>query len=574
MNPGSDSLRAIQATRELTRVLNLPRRTWEHNAEAFAWDLSQAIKRPDGAMILRPIQAAALCDAATVGGLVAAIRVGDGKTLIGFLLAYVMRSRRPLLLTRANLIDKTKREMRELAAHWPIPNFIRIVSYDLLSRANHAKLLTDYQPDLIIADEGHRLKNPKAAVTRRVARYMSEVPQTAFVVMSGTITKRSLRDYAHLLVWALKPQNAPVPVSFSEIEDWSEVLDERPNKGERQVTPGALLSFCTSEERLERDQITAVRKAYQRRLTQTPGVIASSGQGVDCSLTIQAVEVSVSRQVDEAFQVLRDTWTTPDGWPISDPMTLWRHARELAMGFYYKWDPRPPDSWLQPRKAWAQMCRHILANNRRNLDSELQVLNAVDQGLYPDATPLLQAWRQVKPTFIPNTVPVWIDDSVIDAAAVWAAQAPGIVWCEHVGFAERLAWKTNLAYYGREGKDRHGRPIESHPADQSLIASEASNAEGRNLQAWCRNLLTSCPTSGIKIEQQLGRTHRPGQLADEVTADIFVTSVEHVLAFEQARRDARYQEQITGQPQKLNFADIVFPSLEEVLSKGGPRWNK
>jgi len=527
-------------------------------------------------MTLRPIQAMALLDAGTLGGLIGPIRVGGGKTLISLLIPYVMKARRPLLLTRANLIDKTKREMRELAKHWPIPNFIRIVSYELLGRANHAKLLDDYQPDLIVADECHRLKNLKAAVTRRVTRYMDQVPATRFVGISGTIMKRSIRDYAHLMIWALKPINAPVPCSFSEVEDIGDAIDEKPNKGERQVLPGALLTlFCTPEERLEKDQVAAARKGFGRRLIETPGIVATSGEhDIGASCTIQALECAVSPKVDEAFRILRDTWTTPDGWPISDPMTLWRHARELAMGFYYRWDPRPPDWWIQPRKEWAQMCRYILGNNRRALDSELQVINAVDSGFYPEAKPILEAWRKVKTLFTPNTVPVWIDDSVIDTAARWAMAAPGIVWCEHVAFGERLAWKTNLVYYGRKGLDGRGRPIEGHDPATSLIASVRSSGEGRNLQAWNRNLVTSCFTSGTEAEQLIGRTFRPGQPADEVTVDVIVTAIEHILAFEQAKKDARAQEEKLNQAQILNFADIVFPGLEEIMSRSGPRWTK
>jgi len=527
-------------------------------------------------MALRPIQAQALYEFASLRGGFGPIGVGHGKTLITALIPYLLQSRRPLLLTRASLIEKTKREFRALAFHWPILNYIRLMSYESLGRANHKDDLELFCPDVLICDEGHRLKNPKAAVTKRVARFMNARPQTTFIVLSGTLTGRTLRNYAHLLKWALKAEHFPLPDHYTEIEDWAEVLDTRTiSSGGVPAMPGALMLLCTPEERISEDPTLAVRAAYKRRLTETPGVVSTGEGALGCSLMVQNLEIAVSPKVDDAFQVLRYTWTTPDGWPISEPMTLWRHARELALGFYYRWDPRPPDSWLLPRKDWAAWCRKILTENRRNLDSELQVVNAVDAGFYPDAKHALDEWRRVKPSFVPNTVPVWIDDSVLNACARWAHEHPGIVWCEHVAFAEALAKKTNLSYYGRGGLDSQGNDVERHPPDQSLIASMGSVGEGRNLQAWCRNLITSCPTSGIQAEQVLGRTHRPGQLADEVTFDVLTTSIEHVLAFEQARRDAREEEQRTGLSQRLNFADIVFPTVEEIcMTHRGPRWIK
>lgn len=526
-------------------------------------------------MSLRPIQAQALFDAGTVGGLFGPIRVGAGKTLISLLIPFILHSRRPLLLTRANLIEKTKRERMQLAIHWPIPNFIRFLSYDALGRVGHADDLTNYRPDLIICDEAHRLKNRRAAVTRRVARYLEQYPETKFVAISGTILNRSLKECAHLLRWSLSRAGAPVPEGMAETDDWADAIDEKPNQTERTIRVGALRAFCTPQELLSStDMVSTVRRAYRRRLTETPGVVATAVGQLGSSLTIQAKEVHLSQEVDAAFVTLRKHWRTPDGWPIADPMTFWRHALELALGFYYVWDPRPPQEWLEVRKEWAAQCRKILTNNRRNLDSELEVSNAVDRGLYPEATSALVAWRKIKGVFVPNTVPVWIDDSAVHVCALWAEHAPGIIWTEHVAFAERLAKKAGLTYYGQKGLDSLGRDIERHKG--SLIASTSSCGEGRNLQAWNRNLVVLGPSyrGGKAMEQLLGRTHRDGQAADEVSAEILVSSLEHVLAFEQAKRDARFLEDFTGQSQKLLFADVVFPTLEEVTSRSGPRWQK
>lgn len=580
MPPPSTDIRAVQATKELYRVLSIPRRIWtEESADSLSRELTALLRKPEGRMQLRPIQAQALLEAGTEGGGFFPIRVGGGKTLISGLAPYVLDSRRPLLILPAKLIEKTKREFRLLSQHWHIPNFIRIISYELLGRVQAKETLNQYQPDLIIEDEAHKTKNRKAAVTKVIQRYKSSHPGTKFIAMTGTATKRSLKDFAHILAWCLQPASTPLPLSFTELEDWADCLDEKKKKpGEdSRIGIGALVMLQNVEERANPDQLTATRQAYRRRLTDTPGVVSSAEGFLGCSLTIEALwdkkEIQLTPAIDAAFKKLKDEWKAPDDWPLSDPMSIWRVARELSLGFYYVWDPRPPTVWAEARKCWSAWCRDILTNNRRNLDSELQVTNAVSDGHYPLASAALAEWRRVKDNFEPNSTPVWIDDSVVKAAAKWAQESPGIVWCEHIAFAKALAKHAGLAYYGKRGRDARGRQIEDHPPDESMIASVASNNEGRNLQAWNRNLITSCPANGLLWEQILGRSHRDGQEADEVTFDVVVTSRYHIKAFEQAMRDAARLEAISG-PQKLLYADRLFPESADVQNRPGARWIK
>lgn len=571
--------RAVQHTRELARVLNIPRRIWTlESAEQVARELTALLRKASGTMDLRPIQGQALLEAGIIGGLFGPIRVGGGKTLLSLLAPFVLDAKRPLLVIPAKLVEKTKRERLILSQHWHIPTFFHIVSYEWLGRVQAQDFLEKrLQPDLIILDEAHKVKNPKAAVTRRIARYFHARPDTKCVAISGTITKRSLKEWAHIAAWCLPPQSYPLPHSFSEREDWADAVDEKPN-GESRLMPGYLTLLCSPEERAEPDTLVGLRKAFRRRLVETKGVVATTEGHVGCSLTIEALEVDVKKDVDDAFDILRKTWSTPDNWPITDPLQLWRVARELSLGFYYRWEPRPPDDWMSARREWSRACREILSNNRLKLDSLLMVTRAIQEGDYPDVLPILNAWRTIEPTFTPNPVPVWLDDSLVRAAKHWAEERPGIVWCEHVAFAERLAKLAKLAYYGRGGLDHStGRPIEAHPADVSLVASVASNAEGRNLQKWSRNLVTSCPAScggSTGWEQLLGRTHRPGQDADEVECQVFVTSIEHVNAFQRACSDAVYIEHTTGQAQKLLYADKLVPSPDDVMFRQGFRWRK
>ncbi len=544
---------AVQMTPCLRRVLALPRRTWtDADAAYLARELTALLRTPHGTMQLRPIQAIALGELASTG-LLAPIRVGGGKTLISLLAPIVCGAKRPLLVLPAKLVDKTRRERATLSRHWQIHPGLRIESYELLGRAHAAELLDRYRPDLIVLDEAHRVKNPRAAVTKRIARYLKEYPDVRLVAMSGTVTRRSLHDYAHLLRRALGAENAPIPKGHQETEEWANALDEI--KRERTVGLGALASLLgASTEPVGGTTLEGVRQAYRRRVVETPGVVATEERFEGASLSITMVRPRTSQDVALSFNKLRCAWVLPDGQPLATGLDVWRHARELALGFYYVWDPAPPKAWLAARKEWCSAARRILGNNRRNLDSELQVVRAVDAGHYPDAEGALDGWRAVRDSFEPNTVPVWIDDSVLRYCVEWSRE-PGIIWTEHNAFARRLSELSGLPYYGPQGKDVRGRAIEEAAPDTCIIASIASNSEGRNLQAWHRNLVTSPPASGAAWEQLLGRTHRDGQEADEVTVDVITTCDEHVEAMEQARRDAEYIESVTGQAQKILYAD-------------------
>jgi hypothetical protein len=550
--------KSVQRTAELQRVINLPRRTWsDSDAQSLADKLTEILKTPHGKMALRPIQAIALMEASTTG-LFGAIGVGKGKTLLSFLAAYCMEAKRPLLIVPAKLKEKTIREMRMLALHWRIPNFIRVETYELLGRIQAAEMFDNYKPDLIILDECHRVKNRKAAVTRRLLRYLEMAQHCRLIAMSGSITSRSIKDYAHLLHRCIV--DAPIPRSVTEVEEWADAIDEMPENATRTGT-GALVLLCDQEEaRLyQSDPVSACRKAFRRRFIETEGVVGTTEIFSGSSLWISPIEPVMGPKVIEAFKKLREDWELPDGQPLADGLSTWRHAREIALGFYYKWDPTAPTEWMAKRKAWCSACRYILNYNRRNLDSELQVTKAVAEGLYPEKLEIYEDWCKIRDSFEPHTVPVWLDDTALKACTDWAKQGSGIIWTEHDAFSKKLSELSGLPYFGKQGKDAKGRMIEDASPEEVVIASIASNGEGRNLQAWCRNLITSLPPNGRIMEQLLGRTHREDQKSDEVSYQYLVTCPEHIDAMERAKADALYIEHSTGQKQKLLYADLDLP---------------
>jgi len=429
------------------------------------------------------------------------------------------------------------------------------------------------RPDLIIADEVHSLKHANAARTKRVAQWMKANPATMLVGMTGTLSDASIRDYQPLLCWthprcegAFKGRvgmlgesvgdDSPLPYGWRETEDWSYALDAVVEEDLR-LDPGALLQLCEPDEDF--------REAYQRRLSDTPGVVLVPDASVDVPLTITALrDLQVPPAVQAMMTKLDDTWTMPNGDEVSDATVFAAHMRQLSLGFYYKWvwpNGVRDEEWLDARNEWSRMVRGIIQNYRTGLDSEKRVRAATLAGTLPSAVQsaaahALATWREQSKKVEPETVPVWVDDFAVNYALAWAQRAPGLVWCEQTAMLERLIQK-GLRGFGA-GTSPELRAFARSPAagTVSLALSRASHFEGKNLQAWRHNLVLTPPPSGRTWEQLCGRTHRAGQ-----TKPVHVEFLAHTpISFSSvasAVKKAEYTNKTLKAPQKLLSAIAI-----------------
>lgn len=545
--------RGVAASGEFRRVQALPRRDWnDATLPELTGLLTEHLRKPGGDMELWPVQAAALREIHDYKGAFLPVGVGRGKALISILAPVVLDAKRPLLFVPADLREQTNvKVLPEMDRHWRLHEGLRVIGYSELSLAKNKDMLEELKPDLIILDECHCVKNRTAGRTRRLVRYMKAHPEVAVVAMSGTVSNRSLRDYWHIAHWALKDILLPMPLKYREMEDWSLALDEKVEV-EKRIAPGALAQFagktpsdCSVEE---------ARRGYRDRLTATPGVVATGEDVLGTSLRIFKVKLALPPTVYAALSTLQVSWTTPNGDLVAEAVDLWRHARELALGFYYKWKEQPPPGWMDARREWKKFVRDTLKHSS-DLDTELQVWTACANGKLPQAT--WQAWQEVKDEFTPETEPCWLDDFALRYAKQWAEKHDGIVWVEHVAVGERLD-AMGLPYYGA-GKRASADILD---ARGPIAASITAHGRGKNLHQWCENLVTAPPSSGKTWEQMLGRTHRVGQEADEVKFEVFQHWDGLQESFQQACDDARYLEDTLGGAQKLNYADIVEASDE------------
>ena len=545
------SKRGVRRCNEFDRIDSLPRREWsDPESEQLATELTAMLAQPGGSQRLRPIQAIALYEMAQVGGLLGPIGVGAGKTLITLLAPVVLGAKRPLLILPAKLVDKTKREMRELMMHWRVHPNITIKSFEWLGRVQAKSYLNDTLPDLLVLDEAHRIRNLKAARTRRIKRYADE-HGVKMVALSGTLVRKRVNDWAHLAAMTLK-DGSPAPRKWNTIAHWGAALDH-----DAKIPPGVLSAW-------EQDGETT-REAYQRRVAATPGVVATETGLVGVALNGFAWSKALPADLVMALDDLARDWILPDGFTVTDPLHYYRAARQLALGVYYRWVYQPPEEWRDARLYWSRFVRHACRYMRDNgtpFDSELQVANAVTAGRVDDGG-ILANWREWRPRFTPEVEHVWVTDSIVEELIAFAhSDKPALVWIEISAVGDKMQ-SLGLDYYGRQQRTADGRHILDASPKQSIALSMNSCDEGLNLQAWQRAIYTAPTADATKWEQTLGRYHRPGQQADELEVHIAQLAEHHEESWFRALYHARFLQETTGQQQKLlqmTLAEMPYPN--------------
>tara|TARA_R110000824_G_scaffold55027_4_gene151612 strand:- start:2069 stop:3292 length:1224 start_codon:yes stop_codon:yes gene_type:complete len=387
-------------------------------------------------------------------------------------------------------------------------------------------------------------------------------PETKFVAMSGTVTKKSIREYWHLLKLAL-PVDCPLPLRWVEMSDWANALDENV-RPELRTAPGALRYLCSDNE--------TPRDGYRRRLTETRGVMATRESELGTSLVIMKHSPKVPPAINAALRRLRVDWVTPGGEDVSDSLDFYRKARELAYGYYYRWiwDVRvsqyQKETWLRARSEWRQLVRQ--ESRKPQTDTELLVWNAYSSGVLDRDREVFEAWRSIKETTPPpKTEAVWFCDKMLKGLNL--GKEPCLVWVDSKALAEKLVTMYGLPYYGAGQNDT--KRLLSHidtKAGHGIVSIRA-HGTGKNLQAYSMSLVLTPPGSGAAWEQLLGRLHRPGQNADEVLFKVWTHTKELRASFEQALADASYIETTLGSKQKLSYANILhWDSVDKKTKRG------
>ena len=350
---------------------------------------------------------------------------------------------------------------------------------------------------------------------------MKDYPHCRFVPLSGTMT-RSVLEAGPLCELALRKMS-PYPRGYRELKDWAGALDTRP---EYVMKPGVLRKFLIESD--EGD----VRRAFARRRDETPGVISLSGpDDVGATLIVRRVELVIPPEIQKFIDEVKKKWSI-GGDEFSAATTKASVLRQLSCGFYYRWawpGGQVDQDWMRARRDWLGAVNERLKRYERGMDSP-HLLELAAERWYKGkrdgrvwCAPEYEAWRAQKHKKPPPTETVWLHDYLVEdalaRAEAWAKDKDDphntIVWYRHRAVGKRLGEVSGLPVYG-EGTDITGT---RHAV---AVASAIVQSEGRNVQDWYSgNVLTSAPGSAGALEQLLARTHREGQVADEVLVDWF-----------------------------------------------------
>jgi hypothetical protein len=542
---------------DLQRILSLPRRKNVTDVTILGQLVSaftQRLRTPTRTMTLLPVQALALSEAESIGGLFGNIGVGRGKTLLSLLLPVVMRSARTVLLIPPGLVEQLlQKNYLELQRHWLLPEIgllgddkmITVVKHSQASSQVDREFLEQVKPDLIVIDEAHAFANDSAR-GHRLVRYVAANPSTRCCVMSGTLIDAGMSGASRLANLSLR-LGSPYPRSRHTLLEWSEVLEETAPR-----SPGAMMQLAEPGEN--------VRSAVRRRVLETPGVVVAPGVAdVNASLLIKAHIPKVPKTVKAALTKLRQEWETPAGVELIDSLEVARHEIELSQGCCYRWDwPAGVKDleWLAARSGWGKAVRKRLLKPQPGLDTEGLLRKAAANGSWQ--TPAYEPWAAVMRRPQPPTVSDWVDTFLVDDAVAWGKKAPGIIWYEHTAVGPAIAAAGDFPLY--DGGPACARDIINESGKRSIVASRNSHGTGLELQMFHRNYVC-CPVPSARAwEQLLGRTHRVGQSAPVVEVHVCLHTPELVRCFEEAQREAKLLRETApgNEHQKILFADVLW----------------
>ena len=330
-------------------------------------------------------------------------------------------------------------------------------SYETLSRNENR--LEELAPDCISLDESHKAKNKSAGLTRRLNRFISTNPTVDIFACTGTSIRKSYVNPGHVAQWCLG-RNNPYPNDARAIASYAREVDP-PRESDATIEVGALAKWVG---KIGRVTVGECRDALRRRVVETPGVVATSDEGPECGLILDAWESEPVPAVAKFVLDVEDFGQLPDGRDIVDHIRMHDVKMQAVMGYYIDWTVKPPEYWMHARRLWFRLVRHLMQHSQcdtvDHVVREMQAGRLKDRNAgefmrmlrtdpadwqVPEHVNIREWWHNAKPTFTPQSKVNWISEEPLQQVAAWCADNPnGLVWSRNPCFGERLETERSI----------------------------------------------------------------------------------------------------------------------------------
>lgn len=543
---------------------------------------------------LREVQLNAFAILCEYGMLFGNIGVGWGKTYIGLLARAVTRSKRCLLFVPSDLVtqltqDDIPKLEKELGIYldWctldGVPmadrakmmdkHSLTIIPYSLLSTQDTYDILEASFADLIIFDEAHYLKDIKSARTRRLIAYWHKNLEINLVFLSGTMSKKSLLDYHHMITRGLH-KFSPLPYSWHDIS-----IIQEATAFDNDAKYTTCFPLCEINPALNLGggmvETQKAKEFIKVLLKSSPCVILTGDQSVDCSMHVDMIDnVSLPKSLIETIEQVDTSWLSPNGDLIEDAILKYGVCSQLSDGFWYRlfWKSGTPqwaiDLFALKREVESAIRSFILKKHRDKLDTPLLVYQALSrkdercrefQSIYDN---YIAFKAKNEGEYERDRETIWVDKSKENIAVDWAKKRKkGIIWYHWDATGHSLFERLK-----KEGIDviHCFADCEFETLKKECIQLMSfSHLKGRNLQHQYENLFYNCPTNAAMLEQGMGRTHRQGQLEDCINYWFVLATKQDKEMFQNVMLQAKYLKD-TLNDQKILIADFAKPQYKRV----------
>lgn len=503
---------------------------------------------------------------------------------------------------------------------------VYVYTYSLLSAKDADLIMQTVDADLMILDEAHNIARRHAARTRRISRYMenrfTQGRRADLSALSGTITSKGIHDYYHIARWALNAR-CPLPLAAPLAQEWANIIDAEAGKWGDPVTTtgtGPLMPLIEWARKNYPDETlpestSGFRRAYKLRFNSCPGVVSTGDAEIGTSLIICNRPVLNYKQC-EGFDLLEklanqisDIWLTPNGDEIEHAIHCWKWLNEISgAGFYNQLTWPEPDTFSK-RKSMSQdqavdyierskvhhaagqvyaksLRRWLQDRSKPGLDTPFLVGQDFfrNQGKTVNERDLYEQWLNHRACDFEgrpdrDSKAVRVCSFKINAALEWAKETKpkgegALFWVHHQEVGHWMYETLTNAGFDTLYAPAGANELILDPAnkDKLVVASIKAHGTGKNLQHFQNQYFVQWPRPAVDAEQTIGRTHRTGQMADELSVYTNLTLEWDFMNFAATVNDSLYIQQTTGNRQKLIFSNYdplpkMYPST--ALSERG-----